>query len=148
MAAGSTFMCPTLRVVAAVREHPTHFGQRLVPAAWDDALESVRAAHAAGVAIVAGTDAGIFGVRIADLWRELSLIAQQTGSRWEGLRAATCVAAAAIGIPDLGSVRAGARADLVVLRSDPVAKETSADDVVAVMRDGRWLHGGSAAAVT
>jgi len=141
MRAHGVSLCPTLRVVEAVREDPDWHGQRLVPGAWEDALTSVRVAAEAGVSIIAGTDAGVFGVGFGDAWREVSLIGEQTGSRWEGIRAATCNAATAVGRGDLGSFRVGGSADAVFLRRDPVTVPVDRSDVVAVMRDGQIVHG-------
>jgi len=141
MASRGTFLCPTLRVVQAVREHATSYGQRIIPAAWEDALATVRAAASAGVRIVAGTDGGAFGVTSHDVWAEMALIAEQTGSRWDGLRAATCEAAAAVGRSELGSLCDEALADIVLLRRDPLEGDTTASDVVAVLRAGRLVCG-------
>jgi imidazolonepropionase-like amidohydrolase len=141
MRADDVSLCPTLRVVEAMREDPTWRGQRLVPAAWDDALTSVRVAAEAGVRLIVGTDAGVFGVGFDAAWREITLVSTETGSRWQGLRAATCSAAAALRLSDLGSFRPGARADAVFLRRNPADQVVTSADVVAVMRDGRIVHG-------
>jgi imidazolonepropionase-like amidohydrolase len=140
-AASGTSLCPTLGVVEAVRRHPTHYGQRRIAASWEDALASVGAAHRAGVALVAGTDAGIFGQVCAGLWREIDLIAMATGSRWAGLAAATCAAGAALGLPGVGTIRDGAPADMVFLRRDPVHYEVGPGDVAAVILGGELVHG-------
>ncbi len=141
MAAEGLYLCPTLRVIEAIRAEPNWHGQRLVPRAWDDALTTVRAAYAAGVELIAGTDSGVFGVQPIDVWREVQLIAEQCGSRWPGLRAATSVAAAALGRPDLGHLSAGSVADLVVLRADPVVQVVGPEDVIAVVQAGRPVVG-------
>jgi imidazolonepropionase-like amidohydrolase len=144
MARQGTYLCPTLRVIESVRQHPDHYGQRLIPAAWQDAIDSVAAAASAGVKLIAGTDAGIFGVTGADLWREVSLISDCTGSRWDGLRAATCIAAEALGLTDRGNLSRGSRADLVLLRRDPLVEDINARDVALVIREGQPVGGDGA----
>jgi imidazolonepropionase-like amidohydrolase len=141
MAASGMFLCPTLRVIEAIREDPLWYGQSLIPGAWPDALNTVTAARAAGVQLLAGTDSGVFGVHPGELWREISLLGQLCGSRWVGLRAATCTAGLAIGRNDLGTLSSGAVADFVLLRRDPVVDDVDNDDVVAVIQNGRLATG-------
>ncbi|MGH3328111.1 MAG: amidohydrolase family protein [Streptomycetales bacterium] len=141
MARDGLFLCPTMRVVESIRAEPGWFGQRLIPQAWPDVQRSVRVAPAAGVALLAGTDSGVYSVTPADVWREVTLLANECGSRWEGLRAATCTAARALGRPDLGSVAPGATADVVFVRRDPVTEAIDAHDVVAVLQAGRVVAG-------
>jgi imidazolonepropionase-like amidohydrolase len=141
MAATGIFLCPTLRVIEAIREDPFWYGQNLIPGAWPDALNTVTAAHAAGVQLLAGTDSGVFGVHPGELWREISLLGQLCGSRWAGLQAATCTAGIAMGRNDLGNFHSGAVADFVLLRRDPVVDDVDDDDVVAVIQNGRLVAG-------
>lgn len=129
-------LCPTLRVVESIREEPGWYGQELIPAAWPDALASVDHAARSGVRLVAGTDYGVYGVGISDVWREIDLIAKAVGSRWIGLQAATSAAAEVLGRPDLGSFADGASADFVVVDADPLRTALTADNVVAVGFDG------------
>lgn len=141
MATSAIFLCPTLRVIESIRANPQWYGQRLIPAAWPDALSTVTAARAAGVQLLAGTDSGVYGVRPGDLWREITLLAQRCGSRWDALRAATCSAGRALGRDDLGNLRAGAVADFLLLRRDPLAQDIDAHDVAAVVQAGRLVAG-------
>jgi len=129
-------LCPTLRVVEAIREDPGWYGQELIPGAWPDALASVAHAARSGARLVAGTDYGVYGVGISDVWREIDLIAKAAGSRWMGLQAATSAAADVLGRPDLGSFADGASADFVVVDADPLTTALTADNVVAVGFEG------------
>ena len=88
--------------------------------AWYRAmLATVRAMHAAGLPIVAGTDQGVPGY---SLHRELELYVQAGMSPMEAIASATTVPARAMGLGDqVGTVRAGQRADLVLLDADPLA---------------------------
>lgn len=140
MAASGTFLCPTLRVVESIHSNPA-YGQRIISAAWPDAGRTVAAAAAAGVSLLAGTDSGVYGVRPDHLWREITLLAQHCGSRWEALRAATYLAGKALNRDDLGHLGTGAVADLVLLRRDPVRHDVGVRDVVAVVQNGRLVSG-------
>ncbi|MEP7348148.1 MAG: amidohydrolase family protein, partial [Gemmatimonadaceae bacterium] len=94
----------------------------------------VTAMRDAGIRIVAGTDGGIPG---ASLLRELELLVQAGLSPREALTAATSEAARAVGMErDLGKIRPGYRADLLVLDADPLAN-------ISNVRRSRWVvtHG-------
>src|SRR5262249_13533276 len=59
----------------------------------------------------------------------------------EALRAATATAAEALGLGDRGTLTAGKRADLVVVRGNPLEDLACLGDVEAVMKAGRWVFG-------
>lgn len=92
-----------------------------------DYLANVAALRAAGVEILAGTDAnGGSGTPLAvahgsSLHHEFELLAEAGLTSVEILRAATVAAAQAFGLTDRGEIRAGLRADLVLIEGDPVA---------------------------
>lgn len=87
--------------------------------AWYDAMvATVRALHAAGLPIVAGTDQAVPGY---SLHRELELYVAAGMSPMEAIASATTVPARAMGLTgQVGAVRAGERADLVLLDADPL----------------------------
>ena len=81
-------------------------------------LATVRALHAAGLPIVAGTDQAVPGY---SLHREMELYVAAGMSPMEAIQAATTVPAKVMGMADqVGSVTAGKRADLVLLEADPL----------------------------
>jgi imidazolonepropionase-like amidohydrolase len=81
---------------------------------------SMRAARDAGVRIALGSDAE--GVSGSDTARELARMVHHGLSTSEALRAATAIAAEAIGLEDhIGTVQAGKLADLVVVEGDVLA---------------------------
>lgn len=99
----------------------------------------VAALRAAGVPLIASTDAGIPGVahhRLAE-----GLLAFQRFAAWtpaELLRSATCASADALGLAaETGRVRAGLAADLVAVRRDPTVDPTTLLEPVFVMARGR-----------
>jgi imidazolonepropionase-like amidohydrolase len=78
--------------------------------------ENVRLLHAAGVPILAGTDAPTHGVSIH---RDLELLVQAGLEPRDALAAATSAPAAAFGFTDRGRIAPGLRADLVLVQGDP-----------------------------
>lgn len=108
----------------------------------DAGLESIRLASAAGVRLVYGTD--LLGAMHDEQLSELSLRAQVQPVA-DVLRAATVNAAALLGEDDLGVVRAGARADLLLLDGDPLADLTVLTrperHLRAVVQGGRTVAG-------
>lgn len=125
-------VCPTIWAIAhrvqllrrRLRESPAYVGAR---AELDTALRltelvlrCVAEYHAAGVTIVAGTDAGWRGVRFDDLVEELLLLRECGLSTDETLAAATGRAADVLGLGEhTGRVVPGWSADLVAVTGDP-----------------------------
>jgi len=94
-----------------------------------------------GVRIMAGSDAGApYVYPGSGLQDELALLVGAGLSPEQALRAATVDAASFIGRPDdPGTVSVGARADLVLLGTDPLADIEAVRDVRAVVLRGRVL---------
>ena len=99
--------------------------------AYANADESVRRLHAAGVPILAGTDANAAPSAPAkvlhgeSLHHELELLVAAGLSTLDALRAATELPATHFGLSDRGRIAPGLRADLVLLRGDPIAEITA-----------------------
>ena len=101
------------------------------------ASEGVAQLHAAGVRILAGTDAPNPGTAFgASMHRELELLTQAGLSPSEALAAATSVNADTFGLTDRGRVAEGLLADLVLVEGDPTLDITASRDIVAVYRQG------------
>lgn len=84
------------------------------------ALESVRAAHGAGVRIATGTDFGGGSLRANQLaWEVESLV--EAGLRpWEALNAATVHGGELLGEPEAGRILEGGAADFFLVHGDPL----------------------------
>jgi imidazolonepropionase-like amidohydrolase len=94
--------------------------------------------HAAGVPVLAGTDTlNPFVVPGAALLEELGQLEAAGLSREEVLASATRGAARALGRSDLGEIRVGAAADLLVLREDPTRDLAALASLEAVVVGGR-----------
>jgi imidazolonepropionase-like amidohydrolase len=101
----------------------------------DQARESARIARDAGVRIAVGTDSmhGLFGF-------ELEWLVEQGWTPEEALLAATRNGAEIVGV-DAGTLEPGKRADLVLLRDNPLTNIKAVYDVAGVYRDGLPLVG-------
>src|SRR5262249_28224375 len=102
--------------------------------------QSVQRLKAAGVPIVAGSDASNLGVvHGASLHRELELLVHAGLTPTEALRAASSVAAKAFGLADRGRVKVGKIADLVLVNGDPTANILAARDIHSIWKRGKRL---------
>ncbi|WP_157995455.1 amidohydrolase family protein [Peristeroidobacter soli] len=99
-------------------------------------------AHAAGVKILAGTDA--FDTMIfpgASLHDEFALLHKAGLSPMEVLRTATTNAAEYLGLQrQYGAVREGWTADLVLLNANPLHDIRNTREIAAVIVGGRWYE--------
>lgn len=113
--------------------------------AWPDATPPPYAAVAGnlrrlagvGVTILAGTDAPNPGtVHGVSLHCELELLVEAGLPTERVLQAATSAPAATFGLADRGVIAPGRRADLVLVRGDPLADITMTRDIAHVWRGG------------
>jgi Amidohydrolase family len=101
------------------------------------AEEAVRQIKAAGVPILAGTDAGNPGTSHGvSLHRELELLVNASLTPTEALAAATATPAAAFHLDDRGVIAPGKRADLLLVKGDPTRDIMPTRDIVAVWKLG------------
>jgi imidazolonepropionase-like amidohydrolase len=123
---------PTLVMMEAVAAGPDYAFSR----------DSVTALHAAGVPILAGTDAfsaPMLPVPVAQgasLHHELALLVAAGLSETDALRAATELPARHFGFPDRGAVREGLRADVVLVDGDPTRDITATAKIRGVWAAG------------
>ena len=99
--------------------------------------ESVGVGHEAGGRFSAGTDTGPLQPPGFALHRELGYLSGAGLSNMQVLRAATSRAAEALWRDDLGMVQPGKRADLLLLRRDPLADLGALRDIERVIHDGQ-----------
>ncbi|MCI0432156.1 MAG: amidohydrolase family protein, partial [Gemmatimonadetes bacterium] len=120
---------------------PSPEGRRVVRAFYEKGLEITGRAHAAGVKIALGTDAGdtyvFYGSGVHD---ELGELVEAGLSPAQALAAATIRAAEFLGLEaDHGSVTAGKRADLVLLTANPLEDIANVRSIDSVIFGGRVL---------
>lgn len=102
----------------------------------DGALASLRAARDAGVRIATGTDAGGAPPRFGEFATEVELLVRGGLAPHEALASATRIGGEVLGVPGLGTLGAGAAADLVLVDGDPLADPRALRNVRAVFRAG------------
>lgn len=135
-----TYLVPTLMAGEQVSELAR--SGRLPPAIAAKALSiaprmarSFRMALDGGVKIALGTDAGVFPH--GRNGHEFTLMARGGMTPMQAIVAGTRTAAALLGLEGhVGTIAAGAQADLVAVRGDPLADITLLERVDFVMKDG------------
>jgi cytosine/adenosine deaminase-related metal-dependent hydrolase len=101
----------------------------------------VRALNAAGVPLLAGSDATAIGpVAGFSLHDELEELVRSGLTPYDALRTATVNPARYLGRVDrFGTVEVGKAADLVLVEGNPLSRITNTRRIAGVMRNGEWL---------
>ncbi len=101
------------------------------------ALDNVNRLHAAGVRIVAGSDAPNPGTAHGySLHYELKLLVDAGLSPVEAVRAATELPSSIFGLADRGALREGLRADLLLVQGNPYQDVRSSRQIKHVIKNG------------
>lgn len=145
MAVGGRFLVPTLSPEAqsVANDAPPKDAatRRWYEQAIGAMYDSVDRAHAAGVRVVAGTDAGMPYVYHGSLAFEMVHLAKAGLSHRAVIAAATRVAAQCLGIDDrVGQIAPGFVADLLLVQGDPLADLSvleQRENIRAVFQSGR-----------
>jgi imidazolonepropionase-like amidohydrolase len=112
-------------------------------AAWPKMLAWVRLMHARGVMLTTGTDlTNPWVIPGESLHQEFALLHQAGLAPGEILRMTGENAARALRRPDIGLIAPGRRADLVLLRGDPMADIENTRTIVWVMQGGTIVSRG------
>ncbi len=108
---------------------------------FEHEISQVGAFHQAGAGILAGTDApNPFVYTGFSLVTELELFVEAGMTSFESVQTATTNVAAFLGESgETAVVRAGARADLVLLEANPLESVTAYRSIEGVMVAGQWL---------
>ncbi len=103
--------------------------------------QMVKALHEAGSGILLGTDAAqAYHIPGFSIHEELAYLVDAGLSPFEALETGTRNAAAAMGkLTEFGTVAVGKRADLILLRQNPLGDVSHVRDRAGVMLRGRWL---------
>ena len=122
----------------------TGLERRFPPSArvdWAAPAESVRKLAAAGIPILAGSDAPNPSTAMGfSLHRELQLLTQSGLSPEQALRSATSLAADHFGVPKRGRIAQGMLADLVLVKGDPTVNITDSQRIRRVWKAGREVN--------
>ncbi|KAL7924462.1 hypothetical protein ACQKWADRAFT_269307 [Trichoderma austrokoningii] len=112
------------------------------PDSYQNVYDNVKAIHAAGIPILAGTDSvGTISANISIPWGltlhfELENLVEAGLTTLEALRAATVLPAQHHQLTDRGQIAPGMRADLVLLNSNPLLNISNTRDIAKV-----WVGG-------
>jgi imidazolonepropionase-like amidohydrolase len=135
MASRGTYFTPTLDAITGMSRSSDPIlaarGREYTPII----KEAVRAAHEAGVTVVAGTDS--FGSEVTPIGTEVRLLTEAGLSPLEALRAATVNAASLLGWSrDAGRLVRGSYADAVIVNADPLSNGSALEQICAVVAQG------------
>ena len=95
-------------------------GKEAIEERFEVARDRVRIAHAAGVAVAAGTDFGGGSARANQLAWEVESLTDAGLEPWEALAAATWRGGELLGEPEAGVIREGGPADFFLVHGDPL----------------------------
>ena len=105
------------------------------------AIDSVGKLHAAGIDVLAGSDAPNPGTAHgASLHHELKLLVDAGLTPVQALAAATSVPARRFGLADRGRIASGMRADLVLVDGNPLADITTTRAISSVWKNGHRVQ--------
>ena len=96
--------------------------------------DNFRAAHAAGVHLAFGTDAGVFPHALAG--RQFHWMVDYGMTPLEAIQAATSGAAQALGRADVGAIAPGRYGDIVAVAGDPLQNIRLLEHVAVVIKGG------------
>ncbi|TAK55811.1 MAG: amidohydrolase family protein [Gammaproteobacteria bacterium] len=102
--------------------------------------EGFRRAHAAGVRMVYGTDAGVYPH--GDNGRQFAWMVRYGMSPLQAIQSATIHSASALGRDDIGVAEAGRYADFVAVAGDPTTDVTLLERIPVVIKGGELLKDG------
>jgi len=132
-------LCPTLAAAEAMAKYGGWKPGESAPPRLASARAMFKRALASGVTIACGSDVGVFPH--GDNARELELMVDFGMTPAQAIRSATSTASTVLGrSKDLGQIKPGYIADLVVLDEDPTKEIKRLRDPILVMKTGRIVY--------
>jgi len=119
--------------------------ERFAQSKYETETMLLRELHTAGVPVILATDAGTGQMGIVpgfSIHDELRILTENGFTPYEAISAGTAVAsrvaAKITGADEFGTIEYGKRADLLLVRSNPLADVANLKDPIVVMAAGRW----------
>lgn len=138
MAEHHTAYCPTLAAGDAISQYGGwKKGQQPDPPSIARKKESFKAALAAGVTILNGSDVGVFAH--GDNAREIEMLVDYGMSPVDALKAATSTAGKVLRM-DIGTIKAGALADIIAVDGNPTTDIHAIRKIKMVMKGGAVIR--------
>lgn len=140
-----TALCPTVQIYRRIAQLDQGDGGPVYAAAKAREVveqhgRSVRMAVDMGIQIIAGTDAGSVNMPHPSLIDEMEALTGMGLPSRDVLVAATSAAASALGRPELGGIRVGGRADLIMVDGDPFADAGLLRSIWGVVGRGAFVR--------
>ncbi|MEQ9405108.1 MAG: amidohydrolase family protein [Cyclobacteriaceae bacterium] len=134
-----TALCPTLAATHAIQQYFEGWDGKdeTETQAIRDKKAMFKRALKSGVTIVAGGDVGVF--EHGENVRELELMVDYGMKPLDVLRSVTSVNAKVFGLKELGQLKVGFLADLIVVKGNPVKEIADLYKIQLVMKDGKLI---------
>ncbi len=139
------YMAPSMRekLEPARNTYANRFDPVVIPGlavSYEFQRQLVKALHAGGVPILAGTDAAWLGAPGFCLIEEIEIFQDLGFTPYAALKTATVDPARLLGKEkDFGTIAAGKRADLILTRENPLEDVRRLRNPAGVMVAGRWI---------
>ncbi|MFN8513736.1 MAG: amidohydrolase family protein [Thermomicrobiales bacterium] len=135
------YICPTLgaggRMIEKMRREG---GNHPMMASVEKRYENLRRMIASGAQIISGNDAGVTLSGFDDFQLDLEMLVEYMGmSAGEAIVTATGKAAEAIGSSDFGTLGAGKRSDILVVRGDATSDIGALRNIALVLKSGKVM---------
>jgi imidazolonepropionase-like amidohydrolase len=143
MASEGRFLTPTLYIYRGIAEGGgPDYARRKAIACAEQHPRTVAHARQLGIAITAGSDSGSPGARHPALFAELRELVNRGGfTPLDAITAATATNARALGLDgEIGTLRPGRQADILIVQGDPARDVTALERPWAVMQNGQWVR--------
>lgn len=131
------FVIPTVLTTALMQKVYMGKSQEEVKASEKMMLNEVKRLHDAGITILAGTDPPNANINMGtDLYKELKYLSQAGLSPIEVLKSATSHPAEMFKLKEIGYIKPGYKADMILLSGNPIESITNIGQIEIIWKEG------------